>query len=68
MSKIGKQPIKILDDVKVEFNKETNLLTITGKKGTLNHTLNKEVDITINEDQKEIILKPRKTGREFFAI
>lgn len=68
MSKIGKQPIKILDDVKVDFDQNKNLLTVTGKKGTLTHTLNKDVLLEMNEDKKEIVLKPRKTGREYFAI
>ncbi|MFA5230608.1 MAG: hypothetical protein WC422_04510 [Candidatus Paceibacterota bacterium] len=68
MSKIGKQPIKILDDVKVEFDEKQSLLTFTGKKGTLTHKLNNVVELTINGEEKEIVLKPRKTGREFFAI
>jgi len=68
MSKIGKQPIKILDDVKVDFDQSKKLFTITGKKGTLTHRVNDAVLVEIKEDTKEIILKPRKTGREFFAI
>lgn len=68
MSKIGKQPIKILDGVKVEFNNNESLLTFTGPKGTLTHHLNKVVELTIDDEKKEIVLKPRKTGREFFAI
>lgn len=68
MSKIGKQPIKILDDVKVEFDESKKLLTFTGQKGTLTHTISNDVLIEIKQDDKEIILKPRKEGREFFAI
>ncbi|MFA5092048.1 MAG: hypothetical protein WC483_05825 [Candidatus Paceibacterota bacterium] len=68
MSKIGKQPIKILDGVKVEFNTKESLLTFTGQKGTLTHHLNNAIEIVINDEKKEIVLKPRKTGREFFAI
>jgi len=68
MSKIGKQPIKILDDVKIEFDKSKNELSITGKKGTLIHKLNSGVDFEINEDKKEIVLRPKKTGHDFFAI
>lgn len=68
MSKIGKQPIKILDDVKVDFDQSKKLFTITGKKGTLTHRVNDAVVVEIKEDTKEIVLKPRKTGREFFAI
>jgi ribosomal protein L6P/L9E len=68
MSKIGKQPIKILDDVKVEFDESKKLLTITGKKGTLTHTVSNDVLIEIKQEDKEIVLNPRKEGREFFAI
>ncbi|HRZ29839.1 MAG TPA: hypothetical protein P5052_03810 [Candidatus Paceibacterota bacterium] len=68
MSKIGKQPIKILDDVKVEFDDKQSLLTFTGKKGTLTHKLNNVVELILDDEKKEIVLKPRKTGREFFAI
>ncbi|MDD3155912.1 MAG: 50S ribosomal protein L6 [Candidatus Pacebacteria bacterium] len=68
MSKIGKQPIKILDDVKVEFDESKRLLTITGQKGTLTHTVSNDVVIEIKQEDKEIVLTPRKEGREFFAI
>lgn len=68
MSKIGKQPIKILDDVKIEFDESKRLLTITGQKGTLTHTVSNDVVIEIKQEDKEIVLTPRKEGREFFAI
>ena len=66
MSKIGKLPIKILEGVKVDF--ENDVLTVTGPKGTLLCDINKNVGLEIKADTNEIILKPLKEGREYFAI
>jgi len=66
MSKIGKLPIKILEGVKVDF--KNDVLTVTGPKGTLLCDVNKNVGLEIKTDTNEIILKPLKEGREYFAI
>lgn len=66
MSKIGKLPIKILEGVKVDF--KNDVLTVTGPKGTLTCDVNKNVGLEINTETNEIVLKPLKEGREYFAI
>jgi ribosomal protein L6P/L9E len=66
MSKIGKAPIKIQDNNQVEITKKT--IKITGPKGVLECNLNDKVDVKFDSEAKEIILQPKKEGREFFAI
>jgi len=66
MSKIGKLPIKIIEGVKVDF--KNDVLTVTGPKGTLLCDVNKNVGLEITPDTNEIVLKPLKEGREYFAI
>jgi ribosomal protein L6P/L9E len=43
-------------------------LTVTGPKGTLLCDVNKNVGLEIKTDTNEIVLKPLKEGREYFAI
>ena len=52
MSYIGRKPIKILVDTHVEMN--NNIISIQGPLGLLEHSINEDVDITIND--KEIIV------------
>jgi len=66
MSKIGKAPIKIPENNQVEIDK--NVIKITGPKGTLLCDLNDKVEVKFDNEKKEIILQPKKEGREFFAI
>ncbi len=66
MSKIGKAPIKIQDNNQVELTKD--IIKITGPKGTLECPLNDKVQVKFDSETKEIILQPKKEGREFFAI
>ena len=49
MSRIGKLPIPVPKEVKIDLKEET--LTVKGPKGELKQKINSGVDITINEDQ-----------------
>ena len=48
MSRIGKQIIKIPEGMKVELN--TNILTVNGKKDTLEYILPEEITVDISSD------------------
>ena len=54
MSRIGKQPIKILEGVDVKI--DDNIVTVKGPKGELKEYIRPEIKVEIKE--KEIILKP----------
>jgi len=56
MSRIGKQPISIPDQVDVKINDD--LIIVKGPKGELKQVLVPEIIIEIQE--KEIIIKPKK--------
>ncbi len=49
MSRIGKNPIPLLKDVKVSVDKN-NLVTVKGPKGELTQSLDRDLKIEINED------------------
>lgn len=55
MSKVGKKPILIPENVKVEVDSDTNKVTIEGPKGELTKFFNK--GITINVSENEILVK-----------
>jgi len=55
MSRIGKQPISILDQVDVKINDD--LMIVKGPKGELKQALVSEIVVEIKE--KEIIIKPK---------
>lgn len=47
MSRIGKQPIQVPSGVKVDL--QDRLLTVTGKKGTLQRMIIPDVEVTVQE-------------------
>lgn len=49
MSRIGKNPIPLLKDVKVSVDKN-NLVTVKGPKGELTQQLDRDLKLEINED------------------
>lgn len=49
MSRIGKMPVVIPADVKVEIKGKD--ITVTGKKGTLNRTIRPEIDIELKDNE-----------------
>ena len=56
MSRIGKQAIKIPEDVEVKL--DGNLLVVKGPKGDLSHKLNRDIDLEIKD--KELLVKVKK--------
>ncbi len=61
MSKIGKRPIEIPKDVKVEI--EDNLVIVKGKKGELKREIRSEVEVKVAENQISVLpkIKTKKT-------
>lgn len=59
MSRIGKQPITILEGVDVKVS--DNFLLIKGPKGELKQQLNPDIDLEIQN--KEILVKLKKPGK-----
>ena len=55
MSKIGKQPVKIIEGVTVQLDK--NKLTVKGPKGFLEQIIRPEIDVKIEEG--EVVLTAR---------
>lgn len=53
MSRIGKMPVKILEGVKVEID-SNNLVTVTGPLGTLSQEVDKNIKVTV--ENNEVIL------------
>ena len=64
MSRIGKQPVTVPADVKVEINGQE--VTITGAKGKLSKCFRDEVDISYENDQ--IVVKPKGESKKIFAF
>lgn len=55
MSRIGKKPIPLPQDVKVTF--ENQLLQVKGPKGTLERTIHPAVDLTISPTEIKVVPK-----------
>ncbi len=64
MSRIGKLPVPVPDDVKCEL--KGNTLTVTGPKGTLQRTFHPEV--IINIEDKQIVVQRPSDKREHRAL
>ena len=67
MSRVGKQPIEIVNGVTVENNK--NLITVKGAKGQLQKQFNKDMIIEISEN--EVVVKrpnDNKTNRALHGL
>lgn len=50
MSRIGKLPIKVPEGVKIDYNKQENTITVTGKFGTSKRTLSNNIYLEIARD------------------
>lgn len=59
MSRIGKQAIKIPEDVEIKL--DGNLLVVKGPKGELSHKLNHDINLEIKD--KELLVKAKKTKK-----
>ncbi len=64
MSKIGKQPIIIPDDVKIELDK--NNIKVTGPKGTLEKSLPK--DLEFNFQENVLVVRPLTSDKQIKAL
>ena len=62
MSRIGKQPIPILDGVKVSL--AGNTVNVEGPKGKLNYEHRPEVKVEVDEDGKTIVISRASENRE----
>lgn len=64
MSRIGKQPVEIPDDVDIVVNDDN--INVKGPKGELNHDLSPKVDVHVEED--EVIVERRGNDKEARSI
>ncbi len=58
MSRLGKLPIQIPADVKININKD--IITVSGKNGELKQKLHSDVIVDINDN--EVIVKVKNSG------
>lgn len=56
MSRIGRLPIKVPNGVKIEISGQD--VTVTGPKGTLNHTISEPIKIAQNDDGEYVVTRP----------
>ncbi|MGM0436808.1 MAG: 50S ribosomal protein L6 [Bacillota bacterium] len=64
MSRIGKQPVEIPDDVDIVVNDDS--INVKGPKGELNHDLSPKVDVHVEED--EVIVERKGNDKEARSI
>lgn len=64
MSRVGKQPISIPDDV--DINVEQNKVTIEGPQGTLDFDVRSELEVNVKEDK--LVVKPKKDTKQSDAL
>ena len=64
MSRIGKQPIIIPENVEVKINGDQ--VTVKGPKGELNQTVPIQIEISLKD--KEVLVKPRGNSKEASAL
>jgi len=67
MSRIGKQPIPISKDVKIDL--KGNLLTVTGPKGELTCKINPKVEVNTENDQIVVTVNDEsRTSKSFHGL
>ncbi len=69
MSRIGNKPVKILDGVKV--NVADGAIAVEGPQGKLSYELRPEVDVKIDDDNKQIVVTRKsdaRTSRAFHGL
>lgn len=64
MSKIGKQPIEIKDDIKVDIKREK--IIVEGPKGKLETTLPRGIKVLLKENN--LIVEPKKVDSKSRAL
>ncbi|MDO8141713.1 MAG: 50S ribosomal protein L6 [Candidatus Brocadiales bacterium] len=55
MSRIGRQPVKVPNDVKVSIS--GNIVNVDGPKGKLSHTFHPDISIEYVQQDKQIVVK-----------
>ena len=66
MSRIGKLPITIPENVKIEYNDDESRIIVKGKFGTLETKIPQTIDIVQNNDSLSLVL--RNKARDFRAL
>ncbi|MCA9151008.1 MAG: 50S ribosomal protein L6, partial [Planctomycetales bacterium] len=66
MSRIGKKPVAIPDGVKVSVSSRE--ISVEGKLGKLNWTHRPEVDVTVSDDGREVLVTRSDDERESRAL
>lgn len=61
MSRIGKKPVVIPDGVQVAC--EHGLLTVSGPKGSLQYACRPEVEVQVNEADKQVVVATSRSDR-----
>ena len=59
MSKIGKRPIKLVQNVKISFN--NRILQVKGPKGELELKTHQDVDLVIDNEKLSVIASNENT-------
>lgn len=66
MSRIGKKPIAVLDGVKVSVSDRT--VSVEGPKGKLSWEHRPEVDVTVDDEAKQVVVSTESETREASAF
>ena len=66
MSRIGKKPISVLDDVKVQVDGCD--VSVEGPKGSLKITCRTEIDVQLDDDGKTVVVSRRGDDRQSRAL
>ena len=66
MSKIGKRPIKVVQDVKVVFN--NRILQVKGPKGELELQTHPDVDLVIDNETLSVVASNENTAKSAMIL
>jgi len=66
MSRIGKQPVKIPNDVKVSVN--GNAVSVDGPKGKLSNSFHQDIKIQHNQQEKQVVVTRPTDEKKYRAL
>lgn len=66
MSRIGKNPINIPDNVQVTFDRQTNTVTVKGPKGTLTQKIDPSIEVKI--ENKQVLVSRKSDNKKQKAL
>ncbi len=69
MSRIGKQPIIIPENVEIKI--DNNQITVKGPKGKLNQLISSQINLVLkdlSDGQKELSISPKKESKNYSAL